>query len=129
MEGSLRRNPIPPLNPPRAPPTTGAGGGTHRSIERVSPSHLRQRDAERPPSGAFSCCAHMSFTNMCSCSILPVQLALDSLDRLVELLEERGGRVRASEAAAHLFAVKQAPEGLARQLLGPLVEGDPRLAW
>ena len=58
-----------------------------------------------------------------------MQLALDSLDRLVGLLEERGGRVRASEAAAYLFAVRQAPDGLARQLLGPLVGGDPRLAW
>ena len=48
-----------------------------------------------------------------------MQLAIDSLDRLVELLEERGGRVRASEAAAHLFAVRQAPEGLARSLLQP----------
>jgi DNA polymerase III epsilon subunit family exonuclease len=58
-----------------------------------------------------------------------VQLAIDSLDRLVELLEERGGRVRASEAAAHLFAVRQAPEGLARSLLQPLVDDDARLAW
>ena len=46
-----------------------------------------------------------------------MQLAIDSLDRLVELLEEKGGRARASEAAALLFAVRQAPEGLARQLL------------
>ena len=58
-----------------------------------------------------------------------MQLAIDSLDRLVELLEERGGRVRASEAAAHLFAVRQAPEGLARSLLTPLVDQDARLAW
>jgi DNA polymerase III epsilon subunit family exonuclease len=58
-----------------------------------------------------------------------VQLALDSLDRLVELLEEKGGRARASEAAAQLFAVKQAPEGLGRQLLGPLVDGDARFCW
>jgi DNA polymerase III epsilon subunit family exonuclease len=58
-----------------------------------------------------------------------MQLALDSLDRLVELVEERGGRVRASEAARGLFAVRQAPEGLARSLLGPLVEGDARLEW
>ena len=58
-----------------------------------------------------------------------MQLAIDSLDRLVELLEERGGRVRASEAAAHLFAVRQAPEGLARSLLSPLVDEDARLAW
>ncbi|HEY4348016.1 MAG TPA: exonuclease domain-containing protein [Gaiellaceae bacterium] len=58
-----------------------------------------------------------------------MQLAIDSLDRLVELVEERGGRVRASEAAEHLFAVRQAPEGLARSLLVPLVAEDARLAW
>jgi DNA polymerase-3 subunit epsilon len=58
-----------------------------------------------------------------------MQLAIDSLDRLVELVEERGGRVRASDAARHLFAVRQAPEGLARTLLSPLVADDARLAW
>jgi DNA polymerase III subunit epsilon len=58
-----------------------------------------------------------------------MQLAFDSLDRLVDLVEERGGRVLASEAARHLFAVSQAPEGVARSLLGPLVEQDARLAW
>ncbi len=58
-----------------------------------------------------------------------VALALGSLDRLVELAEERGGRVRASEAASFLFAVRRAPEGLARSLLVPLVEADARLAW
>jgi DNA polymerase III subunit epsilon len=58
-----------------------------------------------------------------------VQLAIDSLDRLVELAEERGGRVTASEAARHLFAVRRAPAGVARSLLGPLVDGDARLAW
>ncbi len=58
-----------------------------------------------------------------------MQLAIDSLDRLVELVEERGGRVQASEAARHLFAVRQAPEGLARTLLSQLVEDDARLAW
>jgi DNA polymerase III epsilon subunit family exonuclease len=58
-----------------------------------------------------------------------VQLALDSLDRLVELVEERGGRVLGSEAAAYLFAMRRAPEGLARSLLGPLVDQDSRLAW
>jgi DNA polymerase III epsilon subunit family exonuclease len=58
-----------------------------------------------------------------------MQLAIDSLDRLVELVEERGGRVQASEAARHLFAVSHAPEGLARSLLGPLVADDARLGW
>src|SRR5271169_3380821 len=73
--------------------------------------------------------SHRPEANICSYSISPVQLAIDSLDRLVELLEERGGRARASEAASHLFAVRQAPEGLARSLLGPLVDGDARLCW
>jgi DNA polymerase III subunit epsilon len=58
-----------------------------------------------------------------------MQLAFDSLDRLVELVEERGGRVAVEEAAAHLFAVRQAPAGLARSLLQPLVDDDARLAW
>ena len=35
----------------------------------------------------------------------------------------------ASEAAAFLFAVRRAPEGLARSLLEPLVEEDARLGW
>jgi hypothetical protein len=39
-----------------------------------------------------------------------VQLAIDSLDRLVELLEERGGHAPASEAAAHVFALRRAPD-------------------
>src|SRR5258708_19726471 len=58
-----------------------------------------------------------------------MQLAFDSLDRLVELVEERGGRLPASEAARHLLAVKEAPEGLARSLLGPLIDQDDRLVW
>ncbi len=58
-----------------------------------------------------------------------MQLAFDSLDRLVELAEERGGRVQASEAARHLLAIRHAPEGVARSLLGPLVEQDARLVW
>jgi DNA polymerase III epsilon subunit family exonuclease len=58
-----------------------------------------------------------------------MQLAIDSLDRLVELAEERGGRVRAAEAARELFALGPTSDGLARQLLGPLVDSDARLAW
>ena len=58
-----------------------------------------------------------------------VQLAFDSLDRLVALAEERGGRVRAGEAAREVLALRQIPEGLARSLLGPLVDGDARLEW
>src|SRR5205823_9293681 len=57
-----------------------------------------------------------------------MQLAFDSVDRLVELVEERGA-VPATEAARHLLALRQAPEGLARSLIGDLVEGDARLAW
>ena len=58
-----------------------------------------------------------------------MQLAFDAVDRLVELLEERRRPISPAEAAAHLFALRSAPEGLARSLLGDLVEGDGRLAW
>jgi DNA polymerase III epsilon subunit family exonuclease len=58
-----------------------------------------------------------------------VQLAFDSADRLVELVEERHGAVAADEAARHLFALRQAPEGLARSLLDDVVRGDARLRW
>jgi DNA polymerase III epsilon subunit family exonuclease len=58
-----------------------------------------------------------------------MQLAFDAVDRLVELLEERRGPVSAGEAAAHLFALRSAPEGLAHSLVGDLVAGDGRLSW
>src|SRR5215831_1074438 len=58
-----------------------------------------------------------------------MQLAIDSLDRLVELVEERGGRVPAGEAARELFALAGTGDAVARSLLGPLVDGDARLAW
>lgn len=58
-----------------------------------------------------------------------MQLAIDSLDRLVELVDERGGRVSAAEAARELFALGRTSDALARSLLWPLVEGDARLAW
>jgi len=57
-----------------------------------------------------------------------MQLAIDSLDRLVELVEERGGRVPAGEAARELFALAGTGDAVARSLLGPLVDGDARLA-
>jgi DNA polymerase-3 subunit epsilon len=58
-----------------------------------------------------------------------VQLAFDSADRLVELVEERRGAVAAEEAARVLFALGRVPEGLARSLLADVVAGDARLAW
>jgi DNA polymerase III epsilon subunit family exonuclease len=58
-----------------------------------------------------------------------VQLAFDSADRLVELVEERRGPVPAEEAARTLFALAHAPAGLARSLLADVVAGDVRLAW
>jgi DNA polymerase-3 subunit epsilon len=58
-----------------------------------------------------------------------VQLAIDSLDRLVELVEERGGRVPAGEAARELFALARGSDAVARTLLAPLVDGDDRLTW
>jgi DNA polymerase-3 subunit epsilon len=58
-----------------------------------------------------------------------VQLAFDSADRLVELLEERGVPVAAADAARSLFALQAVSEGLARSLLDDLVSGDARLRW
>jgi DNA polymerase-3 subunit epsilon len=58
-----------------------------------------------------------------------VQLAFDSADRLVELLEERGAPVAASDAARSLFALRSVAEGLAHSLLDDLVSGDARLRW
>ena len=58
-----------------------------------------------------------------------MQLRLDAADRLVELVEERRGPVVAEEAARRLFALRQAPVGLARSLLAEVVDADARLAW
>ena len=56
-------------------------------------------------------------------------LAIDSLDRLVEFVEEHEGRVHAREAARLAFALSRVPDGVARALLGPLVGDDARLCW
>ena len=53
-----------------------------------------------------------------------MQLRLDAADRLVELVEERRGPVVAEEAARRLFALRQAPVGLARSLLAEVVDTD-----
>src|SRR5919198_551264 len=58
-----------------------------------------------------------------------MQLRLDAADRLVELVEERRGPVAADEAARRLFALRQAPTGLARSLLADVIETDARLSW
>ena len=55
-----------------------------------------------------------------------MQLALDSLDRLVDTLEERG-TLTVVEAARALFATSSIPEGLARSLLEELTAGDSRV--
>ena len=58
-----------------------------------------------------------------------MQLRLDAADRLVELVEEHRRPVPADEAAKALFALARSPVGLARTLLGEIVEADARLAW
>ena len=58
-----------------------------------------------------------------------MQLAFDAADRLIELVEERRGPLPVEEAARCLFALRQAPAGLARSLLEDVVAGDSRLAW
>jgi DNA polymerase III subunit epsilon len=55
-----------------------------------------------------------------------VQLALDALDRLVDLLEERGP-MSPVEAARALFATSTISDGLARSLLEEVTEGDSRV--
>jgi DNA polymerase-3 subunit epsilon len=55
-----------------------------------------------------------------------VQLALDALDRLVDLLEERGA-LPTVEAARALFATASISEGLACSLLEEVTAGDSRV--
>jgi DNA polymerase-3 subunit epsilon len=55
-----------------------------------------------------------------------VQLALDALDRLVDILEERGP-MSTVEAARALFATPSISDGLARSLLEEVTEGDSRV--
>ena len=58
--------------------------------------------------------------------IVRVQLALDGLDRLVALLEERGP-LPAVEAARLLFATPSIPTGMAASLLEEVCAGDSRV--
>ncbi len=58
--------------------------------------------------------------------IVRVQLALDGLDRLVALLEERGP-LPAVEAARLLFATPSIPTGMAASLLEDVCAGDSRV--
>ncbi len=57
-----------------------------------------------------------------------MQLALDAVDRLVELIEEQGP-LEAEAAARNVFGLRTAPAALARTLVSDLVEGDARLRW
>ena len=58
-----------------------------------------------------------------------MQLSFDAADRLVELVQARHGPVPADEAARVLFALRSAPQAIARSLLEDVVVGDVRLAW
>src|SRR5436309_12017904 len=58
--------------------------------------------------------------------ICGVQLALASLDRLVDILEERGS-LTVVDAARALFATSSIPDGLARSLLEEVTAGDSRV--
>jgi DNA polymerase-3 subunit epsilon len=55
-----------------------------------------------------------------------VQLALDALDRLVDVLEEHG-TLPVAEAARRLFATPSISDGLARSLLEDVIAGDSRV--
>src|SRR5262249_61510942 len=56
-----------------------------------------------------------------------MQLALDALDRLVEMLEERGA-LSTGEAARLLFATSSISDALACSLLADITAGDSRVA-
>ena len=56
-----------------------------------------------------------------------VQLALDALDRLVDLLEEQGP-MSTVDAARSLFATSSISDGLACALLADVTAGDSRVA-
>ena len=56
-----------------------------------------------------------------------VQLALDALDRLVEILEERGP-LSVVDAARALFATSSISDGLAASLIEEVIAGDSRIA-
>jgi len=58
-----------------------------------------------------------------------MQLSFDAADRLVDLVQARGGAMPAGEAARTLFALASAPVALARSLLDDVVGGDARLMW
>ena len=58
-----------------------------------------------------------------------MQLTFDAADRLVDLVEERRGPVQAEDAARALYALRNLPAGLARELLDDVVTNDSRLAW
>jgi DNA polymerase III subunit epsilon len=58
--------------------------------------------------------------------ICGVQLALDSLDRLVDILEERG-TLTVVEAARALFATSSISDAFARSLLEEVTAGDSRV--
>src|SRR4051794_39569008 len=58
-----------------------------------------------------------------------MQLSFDAADRLVDLVQARRGPVSAQVAARELFALRSAPEAIARSLLEEVVAADARLAW
>ena len=58
-----------------------------------------------------------------------MQLSFDAADRLVELVQARRGPVSAPDAARALFALRSAPEAIARSLLEDVVEAEARLTW
>ena len=58
-----------------------------------------------------------------------LQLSFDAADRLVELVQARRGPVPATDAARALFALRSAPEAIARSLLEDVVGAEARLTW
>ena len=69
--------------------------------------------------GGFS---DLDYTNICSYS-RRMQLSFDAADRLVELVEARGGAIAGRRGRAHALRAASAPGALARSLLDDVVGG------
>src|SRR5689334_13665259 len=104
------------------PRSTRSGCASDRTRSRAPSFSAAARDSRFPCSRTDS---RLQSEHMFA-FIHRVQLALDSLDRLVDMLDERGA-LSAVEAARALFATTSIPDGLARSLLEEVTAGDSRV--
>ena len=113
-EGVNPRNPSQKVHIPAATvPKFSAGSQLKAAVKGgyrpAASSSFRGTAAAAPPSAAFS--FGRCSTNICSPRLRAMQLAFDSADRLVELVEARHGPVPAEDAARALFALRARARG------------------